>query len=162
MVTVRRAAVEDAAEIVRLRAVMLGSMDGSEPAPGPWQEATRATLRERLAEPQGTLGVFVVNAPDRPGELAAVAVGTIERRLGGPANPSGLTGYVFNVVTDPAYRRRGYSRACLEALLDWYRKHGVGKVDLRASAEGEPLYRSLGFVPTPGPTLRLTLPPAPG
>ncbi|MFI6158691.1 GNAT family N-acetyltransferase [Micromonospora sp. PTRAS2] len=115
MVTVRRAAVGDAAEVVRLRAVMLGSMDGAEPAPGPWQEAARAT-----------------------------------------------TGYVFNVVTDPAYRRRGYSRACLEALLDWCRKHGVGKVDLRASADGEPLYRSLGFVPTPGPTLRLPLPPAPG
>ncbi|WP_229400253.1 GNAT family N-acetyltransferase [Micromonospora okii] len=160
MINVRRAVVGDAAEVVRLRAVMLASMDGAEPAPGPWQEAARETLRDRLAEPQDALGVFVVDKPDRPGELAAVAVGTIERRLGGPANPSGLTGYVFNVVTDPGYRRRGYSRACLEALLDWYRRRGVGKIDLRASADGEPLYRSLGFVPTSGRTMRLSLPPA--
>ncbi|MGC4805751.1 GNAT family N-acetyltransferase [Micromonospora sp. DT233] len=160
MINVRRAVVADAAEVVRLRGAMLASMEGAEPAPGSWQDAARETLRVRLVEPQDALGVFVVDKPDRPGELAAVAVGTIERRLGGPANPSGLTGYVFNVVTDPGYRRRGYSRACLEALLDWYRKRGVGKIDLRASAEGEPLYRALGFVPTNGPTLRLSLPPA--
>ncbi|NBE83798.1 GNAT family N-acetyltransferase [Micromonospora rubida] len=160
MINVRRAVVGDAAEVIRLRGVMLASVDGAEPAPGPWQDAARKNLRDRLAEPQDTMGVFVVDKPDRPGELAAVAVGTIERRLGGPANPTGLVGYVFNVVTAPAYRRRGYSRACLEALLDWYRERGVGKIDLRASADGEPLYRSLGFVPTTGPTLRLSLPPA--
>ncbi|MCX4470956.1 GNAT family N-acetyltransferase [Micromonospora sp. NBC_01655] len=160
MIIVRRAAVGDASEIVRLRGVMLAAMAGAPPAPGPWQEAARETLRDRLAEPQDAMGVFVVDKPDGPGELAAVAVGTIERRLGGPDNPGGLTGYVFNVVTDHGYRRRGYSRACLEALLDWYRERGVGKIDLRATADGEPLYRSLGFVPTSGQTLRLSLSPA--
>ncbi|GAA2700579.1 GNAT family N-acetyltransferase [Micromonospora olivasterospora] len=105
------------------------------------------------------MGVFVVDKPDRPGELAACAVGTIDRRLGGPTNPSGLTGYVYNVVTDPGCRRRGYSRACLEALLEWFAGRGVRKIDLRASADGEPLYRSLGFVAVSGPTMRLNLPP---
>ncbi|MFG1950950.1 GNAT family N-acetyltransferase [Micromonospora sp. NPDC048830] len=64
------------------------------------------------------------------------------------------------MVTEAGYRRRGYSRACLEALLGWFAARGVRKIDLRASAEGEPLYRSLGFVATSGPTMRLTLPPA--
>ena len=160
MIKVRRAEPGDAAEIVRLRAVMLASVDGAEPAPGPWQQAAREVLRQRLVEPEELLAVLVVDAPDRSGVLAACATGTIDRRLGGPGNPSGLTGYVFNVVTDPGYRRRGYSRACLTALLDWYRERGVGKVDLRASAQGEPLYRSLGFEPTSGPTLRLSLPVA--
>jgi GNAT superfamily N-acetyltransferase len=87
--------------------------------------------------------------------LAACAVGVIERRLGSPDNPSGEFGYVFNVATDPGYRRRGYSRACMEAVLDWYRQREVAKVELRASAEGEPLYLALGFVPVGAPTLRL-------
>ncbi|TDC37144.1 GNAT family N-acetyltransferase [Micromonospora sp. KC213] len=158
MITARRADSRDAAEIVRLRGVMLASMDGGQPPPGPWQESARQVLRDRLDGPGATMAVFVVDAPDRPDNLAACASGTIDLRLGSPGHPTGQTGYVFNVVTEPGYRRRGYSRACLTALLDWYREHGVGRVDLRASAEGEPLYRSLGFADVSGPTLRLRLP----
>ncbi|MEV4416972.1 GNAT family N-acetyltransferase [Catellatospora sp. NPDC049609] len=155
MIEVRGAVAADAAELVRLRAVLLGSMEGRPPAPGPWQDEAMATLRARLGGPDAMMAAYVVDAPGGAG-LAACAVGTIDLRLGGPENPSGLTGYVFNVVTDEAYRRRGFSRACVTALLDWFARRGVGKVDLRASADGERLYLSLGFVPTSGPTLRLS------
>lgn len=62
-----------------------------------------------------------------------------------------------SVATDPDMRRRGYSRACMEALLAWFRERGVPRIDLRASCDGEPLYTSLGFVRTPDPAMRLTL-----
>ncbi|MFE6134437.1 GNAT family N-acetyltransferase, partial [Streptomyces sp. NPDC056437] len=65
--------------------------------------------------------------------------------------------YVFSVATDRDMRRRGHSRACMEALLAWFEKRGVRKIDLRASSEGEPLYTSLGFARTPDPAMRLTL-----
>ncbi len=155
VIEARTAVGADAVELVRLRAVMLGSMRGRPPEPGAWQDEAVTTLRERLGGPAATMAAYVVNAPDGPG-LAACAVGTIDRRLGGPDNPSGLTGYVFNVVTDAAYRRRGFSRACMTALLGWFAGREVPRVDLRASVEGEPLYLSLGFVPTAGPTLRLS------
>lgn len=119
-----------------------------------WQPAAVATLRARLADPDGDLTAFVV---DRPGGLAACAVGTVEYRLGGPGNPQGVSGYVFSVATDPDMRRRGHSRACMEALLAWFESRGVRKIDLRASSEGEPLYTSLGFARTPDPAMRLTL-----
>lgn len=156
MIEVRRAAEADAAELLRLREVMLAAVTGQD-VPGPWQETAQATLRQRLAEPDDTFAAYVVANPDRPGALAACVVGVIESRLGSPNNPTGEVGYVFNVATDPDYRRRGYSRACMEALLDWYRRRGVASVDLRASVEGEPLYRALGFVPSTAPTMRLTL-----
>jgi GNAT superfamily N-acetyltransferase len=76
------------------------------------------------------------------------------QRLPGPNDPTGLRGYVYNVATDAAYRRRGFSRACLRGLLDWFDDHGVGTVDLRASRDGEPLYASLGFVRTRDPAMR--------
>jgi GNAT superfamily N-acetyltransferase len=47
--------------------------------------------------------------------------------------------------TDPTYRRRGYGRATLAALLGWLRSTGITTVDLHATPDGEPLYRSLGF-----------------
>ncbi|GAA1819384.1 GNAT family N-acetyltransferase [Planosporangium flavigriseum] len=158
VIQVREATVEDAPELVRLRAVMLASLDGTEPAAGPWQEAALRSLRTRLAEPAGSLVAFVVDAPHQPGALASAVVGVIERRLPSPDNPAGDTGYVFSVATDPQHRRRGYSRACMQALLDWFQRRGVTRVDLRASAEGEPLYRSLGFERTRDPAMRLVLP----
>ncbi|MEU8246700.1 GNAT family N-acetyltransferase [Nonomuraea sp. NPDC048916] len=151
----RRATAADAAELVRLRGVMLAGMSGQEPVGEEWRESAKQTLRRRLDEPDPTMVAFVVERPDRPGELAACAVGAVEFRLGGPRNLSGVSGYVYNVVTDEAYRRRGYSRLCVTALLDWYRERGIGTVHLRASRDGEPLYRSLGFVRTPDPAMRL-------
>jgi ribosomal protein S18 acetylase RimI-like enzyme len=60
-------------------------------------------------------------------------------RAGG--NPHGSVGYVFSVATAPDARRRGYARACMETLLDWFREKGAAQVDLNASAEAEPLTR---------------------
>jgi GNAT superfamily N-acetyltransferase len=150
----RRAAPADAEELVRLRKVMADSVAGPNPDVS-WQPAAAATLRDRLADPAGSLTAFVVDRPG--GGLAACAVGTIEHRLGGPGNPDGTCGYVFSVATDEDMRRRGYSRACMEGLLGWFRERGIRKVDLRASADGEPLYASLGFVRTPDPAMRLSL-----
>jgi RimJ/RimL family protein N-acetyltransferase len=151
----RQANPEDASELVRLRGVMIASYRGDEPPPGPWQDHAELFLRTRLAEPDGSLAAFVVDRPGGSGKLAACAVGSIEYRLAGPDNPSGTSGYVFNVATDPDQRRRGYSRACVAALVAWFARRGVTKVDLKASPEAEPLYASLGFARTPDPAMRL-------
>jgi GNAT superfamily N-acetyltransferase len=158
MTEVRRATARDAGELVRLRGVMLAAIGGHDPVPGgPWEATAEETLRARVAEPDGSLAAFVVDKPDDAGGLAACVVGVIESRLPAPDNPTGEIGYVFNVATDVDYRRRGYSRACMLALLAWYAEHGVATVDLRASAEGEQLYLDLGFVRTSSPTMRLTV-----
>jgi hypothetical protein len=47
----------------------------------------------------------------------------------------------------------------MTALLEWFQTQGVRKVDLRASADAEPLYRSLGFARTSDPAMRLRLEP---
>lgn len=154
-VKARRAAPRDARELVRLRGVMLRGIGGDDPGDD-WCEPARQILIERLAAAAPTMAAFVVDRPDGGG-LAACVVGTVEQRLGGPGDPAGRVGYVFSVATDPDQRRRGYSRLCLTALLDWFRAQGVRKVDLKASADGEPLYRSLGFVRTPDPAMRLRL-----
>ncbi|MFI0236279.1 GNAT family N-acetyltransferase [Streptomyces sp. NPDC016845] len=154
MTLVRRAAPEDAEELVRLRKIMLDSMRPSTDVS--WQPATITALRAHLAEYEGELCAFVVDAPAPGSGLAACATGAIHRRLGGPGNPSGSSGHVFNVCTDPEHRRKGYSRACVEALLAWYQERGVRRIDLHATPQGEPLYASLGFSRTPSPAMRLT------
>ncbi|MEV7086916.1 GNAT family N-acetyltransferase [Streptomyces sp. NPDC093085] len=176
MSLVRRATPADAAELVRLRKVMLDASHGPDPDTG-WQPAALRTLRERLADPDGDLAAFVVDRPARPSRpgdgagardrteptapedtpppLVSCAVGTIEHRLGSPGDPSGAGGHLFNVATDPDARRQGHSRACVAALLEWYRTRGIRKIDLHATPEAEPLYISLGFTRTTAPAMRL-------
>jgi GNAT superfamily N-acetyltransferase len=156
MSLVRRAVPEDAGELLRLRQVMLDSVfSGASSAD--WHADSLPTVRDKLADPDGNFAAFVVDHPDRPGALAALVAGTMEYRIGRAGNPHGRVGYVFSVATDPDARRRGYARACMEVLLDWFRENGAARVDLNASAEAEPLYASLGFVRKPDPSMRLNL-----
>jgi ribosomal-protein-alanine N-acetyltransferase len=52
---------------------------------------------------------------------------------------------VFNVMTAPAWRRRGVGRAVMEALIAEGRALGCRRLVLRASDDGSHLYSSLGF-----------------
>ncbi|ATL27479.1 GNAT family N-acetyltransferase [Streptomyces formicae] len=160
MSEVRRATPEDAGELLRLRQVMIDSVFGarsSAESDTSWHAESVTTVRRRLGESEGDLAAFVIDHPERPGRLAALVVGTLEYRIGRAGNPHGKVGHVFSVATDPDQRRRGHARACMEALLDWFRERGAVSVDLNASADAEPLYASLGFVRKPDPSMRLNL-----
>ncbi|GAA3797624.1 GNAT family N-acetyltransferase [Streptomyces phyllanthi] len=151
----RRAVAGDAEEVLRLRQVMIDSVFAVGSSTD-WHAESLPTVRARLADAEGDFAAFVVDHPDRPGALAALVAGTVEYRIGRADNPHGCVGYVFSVATDPDARRRGYARACMETLLDWFRERGTAQVDLNASAEAEPLYASMGFVRKPDPSMRLT------
>ncbi|WP_042376566.1 GNAT family N-acetyltransferase [Streptacidiphilus melanogenes] len=158
MISVRPALPDDAPELVRLREVMFASMTHAPAASGDWRPLTEKLLRAGLDGDTGgpVLGVFVVDDDERPGRLAACAVGTLEQRLPGPGHPDGLFGFVFNICTDPDRRRRGYARACTEALLAWFDEKGATRLDLHASSLGQGLYRELGFTEYSTPLSRTT------
>jgi ribosomal protein S18 acetylase RimI-like enzyme len=153
MPEVRRAGPDDAAELTRLRVLMFADM-GRDPGllDDAWRRRNVAHFRRRLAETD----VFAAYVVDRPGGgLAACAVGWLNEHLIGTANQLGRVGYIANMSTDPAYRRRGYARATLVALLAWLRSTGITTVDLHAPPDGESLYRSLGFTEPTEPALTL-------
>ncbi|KUN28730.1 acetyltransferase [Streptomyces antibioticus] len=156
MSLVRRAVPEDAAEVLRLRQVMIDSMAGADPSTA-WHTESLPVLTSRLAQPDGDFAAFVVDHPERPGALAALVCGTVDYRIGKAGNPHGVVGFVFSVATDPDARRRGYARAGMTALLEWFRGRGVRRVQLTASTEARTLYDSLGFLPKPDPLLELSL-----
>lgn len=66
-------------------------------------------------------------------------------------------GFVSSVYTRPAYRRQGISRALMTLLIDEARALRVHRLVLWASAMGQPLYDSLGFIPCRGMELNLEL-----
>ncbi|MBR3385799.1 MAG: GNAT family N-acetyltransferase, partial [Atopobiaceae bacterium] len=53
---------------------------------------------------------------------------------------------LLNVYTRPEWRRRGISRALMEAMLGDVREMGLSVVELKATDDGRPLYLKVGFV----------------
>ncbi|MGW8762871.1 GNAT family N-acetyltransferase [Streptomyces sp. NPDC055815] len=139
----RRAVVADAPELVRLRWIMFGS-PGTAPAPR-WAADCTAAFAQRLDDP--LFAIFVVDTGR--GGLAACAAGTCTPRLPSPGNSAPYAGHIGSVATDPAHRRRGYGRACVTAARDWLAGQGCTVIDLYASADGRPLYDTMGFVVRP-------------
>ena len=59
--------------------------------------------------------------------------------------PSGRTGTLLSVVTYPEYRKRGIAGRLVQMALDKAEQLGAEFVELQATADGEPLYRKIGF-----------------
>jgi GNAT superfamily N-acetyltransferase len=155
----RLATVDDAAEVVRLACVMFMAMGMDDPG-SEWRTMATAHFAGRV----GVDAVAaVVDHPTSAGRLVASGAATVSTRLPTPNNPTGAYGYVQWVATDPEFRGRGYARAVMTELLDWFDPRG-GEIDLHATVMGEPLYRSLGFWEGSGvPQLRRrSWDPAPG
>jgi GNAT superfamily N-acetyltransferase len=153
---VRRAAAADAAALTRLREAMLSDMGmlaaGADPG---WRDKAQAWFARRLDDKED-FAAFVIEHPGLG--VVSCAAGTCDQHAPGPGNPGGVQGLVFNMSTDPAFRRRGYARACLDALLAWFREETEARViNLNATSDGTALYRSLGFAEPRYPALQLRL-----
>lgn len=153
---IRRAAPADAAALVELRAAMFADMGEDPGGPdAPWRQGAAAWFRRELSR-RDEVAAFV--ADDADAGVVASALGLLEHPAPSPSYPAGVRGHVSQVSTLPGHRRRGYARGCLVALLGWFdHDTAAGRLDLHATGEGEPLYRSLGFAPSPYPSLRRRL-----
>ncbi|WP_189977635.1 GNAT family N-acetyltransferase, partial [Streptomyces capoamus] len=150
MTPARRATPADAEGITRLRSELILSR----PLDPAWLSRCRDQLAERL-RPGGDARAHVVDAPG--GGLVTCALALVSPVLPAPRYPQGLAARVQAVATRPGYRRRGYARAALTALLDELEQDGVTLFELHASDESRPLYEGLGFRSDPA-LMRRTAP----
>ena len=155
-IEVRRAKPDDAEALVRLRALMIEAMGtdvGDENAP--WRSMALRYFSEQLEAPD-RFAAFVVDDPAVG--VVAGAAGHLNVHAPGPGDLSLVRGALYNVSTEPAFRRRGLARACVIALLDWFRDEtSAGQIELHATESGDGLYRSLGFVDSRYPAQRLRI-----
>ncbi|GAB2442590.1 GNAT family N-acetyltransferase [Streptomyces incanus] len=139
----RAATPADAEGITRMRSEHVLSKPLSEE----WIRRCTDELAPRLT-PTGDARAFVIDAPD--GTMAACALGLVHPVLPAPAYPRGLAARMHVVATHPNFRRRGYARAVVSALLDHLADtEQVTLLELHASVEAAPLYRELGFTGSP-------------
>jgi ribosomal protein S18 acetylase RimI-like enzyme len=142
-ITIRRATLADIPDLVRLRRLMFESMGYDDPERlEAADEAARTYFCESI--PAGEFYGWLAFTP----QGVAVSTGgvVIDRHPPGPNNLSGQIGYIMNMSTVPAYRRRGLARRILETMLAWLQEQGVQRITLHASDMGRSLYQRLGFV----------------
>lgn len=88
------------------------------------------------------LHAYVIREGEQVASCAFLIV--VEKPMS-PAFMSGRTGLVLNVYTRPKNRRMGHAKRIMETLLADAKDMGLSVVELQATDDGYPLYRSVGF-----------------
>ncbi|MCY1073289.1 GNAT family N-acetyltransferase [Archangium lansingense] len=144
--SIRKAGVEDLEDLVRLRLELLRSTRGVERLEN---EETLVDLTRRYLERAITAGRFHTWVAEAGGRLVACGGVMPFERPPVPGNMAGLEMHILNMYTEPGWRGRGVARALFSELMRFAREQGAGRICLHASAEGRPLYESVGFQPNP-------------
>lgn len=79
------------------------------------------------------------------GEAVACAFLLVTEKPMSPAFMTGKTGTVLNVYTRPAYRKQGYGKKIMTALLRDAKEMQLSFVELKSTEDGYPLYKAVGF-----------------
>ncbi len=142
---IRPAVASDAETIVAHRRAMFIEMGyRDEDAMDKMCAAFRPWLVDKLQS--GEYRAWFAQAPD-----GGVAAGVGLWLMDWPPHmidPIPRRGNILNVYTEPHSRRLGLARKLMETAVGWCRDKKVRAVVLHASAEGRPLYESLGFKAT--------------
>lgn len=72
-----------------------------------------------------------------------------------PARRESAPAWVVNVYVEQGWRRRGLARRLMDVMVEWIRAEGYSNLFPHASAEGRPLYESMGFGATNEMRLKL-------
>lgn len=96
-----------------------------------WNQTESDWLALMRCSPESCFGM-----EDPSGQLAATTTAVLY---------AGGLAWIGMVLTDPEFRGRGYATSLLRHALSWLDERGAVTTKLDATAEGEPIYRKLGF-----------------
>lgn len=143
MYTIRLAEEKDIPELVRLRLAYLED-DNEAPLPMDKAAAVAQQLPVYFAKHMGEdCFVFVAEAE---GHLVSNVILCCMEKPANLSFPSGKSGTVLGVYTEPAFRGQGCATALMTALNEKADALGLDIVKLSASRMGKPVYEKVGFV----------------
>ncbi len=126
--------------LMRWRAGVIENVFG-QPADKRLLVANRQYYRRHIDD--GSHMAFVAVMPD--GEEAGCGALCLTDELPSPDNRTGKCGYLMNIYVREAFRNHGVGHAIVKHLIDVAKARGCGKIYLETTAEGRPVYESLGF-----------------
>lgn len=149
--TIRRAAAEDVAALVELRAEMFHAMDAAAAEDG-WRDSAQRWFATRINDPYCCFVVVEVAHT-----VVSCAIGIRRDTPPSPGNPSGGDVHINNVCTRPEHRGRGYASLALAEVMRWAQTMDTGRAELMATASGIDIYARQGFRVHRYPAMRASL-----
>ncbi len=138
---IRNAGIEDLELLVRLRLDYLSESRALD-------ETETAHLSEKLRgyfARQLTCGGFAAILALEGDTALSTAFLSVAERPPRTAAGTCLVGTVYNVYTNPEYRRRGLATQVMRALIEAASSLGAASLDMPVSPDGRLLYEQLGF-----------------
>jgi ribosomal protein S18 acetylase RimI-like enzyme len=88
------------------------------------------------------------------GKTSTVLVGIVEERIVASvmAGHDGHRGVLYYLAVDPAFQKRGFGKAAVDAAEAWLRERGVWKINLMVRSENEKagrFYERMGYEVNP-------------
>jgi GNAT superfamily N-acetyltransferase len=151
-IALRRATVDDVPVIAHHRRAMFTDMGAGDPA---GLDAVDATFTPYVTRGLGD-GSYRGWLAQKDGRVVAGGGLLLYEWPGSPRDARPRRAYIFNLYTEPEYRRRGLARRIIQAMMDWCRAEGFKSVALHHSDDGRRLYESMGFKQTNEMRLWLT------
>lgn len=150
-ITYHKATIHDIDTLVENR--ILFSLEFSGPQPDYTIDKLRSQMKVyfKKAMTENTCISYIAICDVTVAGIGSIA---IREQPGNFKNPSGRWGYVMNMYTLPAYRRKGICSAILKALVDDAEKMGITAFELHATPAGEFVYKQNGFEIHSEPTYR--------
>lgn len=148
----RPAHLDDIDDLMALRVLMFQAMGTPTPVleEEAWRHAAREWFGTRIEDSNTRIVVI-----EESGQIVAGGLAEVLPGIPAPSMPHGRLGFVSNVATLPDARGRGLGRTVMTELVRWLdQETDADRIDLAATADGEPLYRSLGFDMATFPTMR--------
>ena len=137
MITLRQ--ISDLPTLIRWREEVIRNVFG-EDADSALLDANCRYYSEHIAD--GTH--FAVTASYDGKECGCGAI-CLTEELPSPDNPSGKCAYLMNIYVREEFRNHGIAHKIVSRLIDEAKKRDCGKIYLETTADGKPVYRSLGF-----------------
>ena len=102
--------------------------------------ANRRYYRKHIAE-----GTHYAIVAKWDGEDAGCGSVCFTDELPSPDNPSGKCAYLMNIYVRDPFRKHGIAHRIVKRLIDEAKTRECGKIYLETTADGRPVYESLGF-----------------
>lgn len=143
--SIRAAGIADLALLARHRRDMFRAMGYEDETALAGMESAFAAWVEPRIDSGEYLAWLVLSPQGQPVAGTGLWLMDWPPHMIGPGAPRAN---ILNVWVEPEWRRRGLARRLIGIALDACRARGIRAVVLHASAEGRPLYESLGFAAT--------------
>lgn len=136
---IRIETLNDIDELMRWREEVIVNVFGLHPS-----HDLLAANREYYSQALPSGEHLALVAVDDKGECGCGGV-CFSMELPSPDNPSGRCAYLMNIYVRDAFRNNGIAHRIVTRLIAEAKARNCGKIYLETTADGKPVYRSLGF-----------------